>query len=299
MTVRFPADARVFQILFLGSFLGIGALLRDFAIRPEQVAATFLVAILVQGIGNAATGAGDAGLKSACVTALGLSLLLRSSEAWVHPAAAAIAIGAKFVVRVRGKHLFNPANLGVIVALVAFPGSWVSAGQWGHDVALAGWILVLGLAVVARATRSDTSLAFLAIWLGAIGVRVLWLGQSGAVFLHQLESGALLLFTFFMISDPKTTPDRRSARILHAAVVAALAFEWQFGLFRPNALLWALFLASPLVPVLDALLPGRAFQWIPKGGSEHALTASVESLARAPARVGSARRRRALARGTA
>lgn len=299
MTVRFPADARVFQILFLGSFLGIGALLRDFAIRPEQVAATFLVAILVQAVGNAATGARDGGLKSACVTALGLSLLLRSSEPWVHPAAVAIAIGAKFLVRVRGKHLFNPANLGVIASLVAFPGTWVSAGQWGHDVALAGWILVLGLAVVARATRSDTSLAFLAFWLGAVGARILWLGQSGAVFLHQLESGALLLFTFFMISDPKTTPDRRGARILHAAVVAALAFEWQFGLFRPNALLWALFLASPLVPVLDALLPGRAFQWIPKGGSEHELTASVESLARSPARVGPAPRRRALARGAA
>ena len=57
------------------------------------------------------------------------------------PAAAALAIGSKFILRVRGKHLFNPANFGVGAALLVLPGTWISPGQWGSDVALAGWLV--------------------------------------------------------------------------------------------------------------------------------------------------------------
>ena len=53
------------------------------------------------------------------------------------------------------------------------------------------------------------SLAFLGSWVLLKLGRVLWLGQRPAVLGHQLLVGSLILFTFFMISDPKTTPDRR------------------------------------------------------------------------------------------
>ena len=79
--------------------------------------------------------------------------------------------------------------------------------------------------------------------------------------LHHLQNGALLLFAFFMISDPMTTPNRRCARVLHALGVAALAFAWQFLLYKPNGFIWALFLCVPLVPLLDRWLPGERFRW--------------------------------------
>ena len=50
---------------------------------------------------------------------------------------------------------------------------------------------------------------------------------------------------------------------MYAAVVALAACSWQYGLFRPNALVWALFLCTPLVPLLDRLLPGARLQWRP------------------------------------
>jgi Na+-translocating ferredoxin:NAD+ oxidoreductase RnfD subunit len=79
--------------------------------------------------------------------------------------------------------------------------------------------------------------------------------------MHHLQNGALLLFAFFMISDPMTTPDRRSARILHAVCVAAVAFAWQFLFYKSNGLIWALLFCVPLVPLLDAVLPGKRFRW--------------------------------------
>ena len=93
--------------------------------------------------------------------------------------------------------------------------------------------------------------------------------------LHQLQSGALLLFAFFMISDPMTIPNRRAARLLYAAVVALAACGWQYGLFKPNALVWALFLCTPLVLLLDRVLPAARFQWKPPPGQSGGSGASL------------------------
>src|SRR5207249_7821769 len=111
-------------------------------------------------------------LPSAVITALSLSLLLRADNPWAHPIAAAVAIAAKFVVRVRGKHLFNPGNLGVIFALLALPGTWLSPAQWGDDFVLAAWLVALGVLVAHRARRMDVSVALLAFHLGAAALRV-------------------------------------------------------------------------------------------------------------------------------
>ncbi len=170
-------------------------------------------------------------------------------------------MSAKFTIRIGGKHLYNPANLGVIVALIALPGAWVSPGQWGNDLAYALWFVALGGLVTQRARRWDISWCFLAAWLGLIAMRVAWLGQPSAIWWHQLQSGALLLFAFFMISDPMTIPNRQIARVLYAIAVAAFAFFWQFVLFKPNSLLWALFLCTPLVPLFDRIWPAAKASW--------------------------------------
>ncbi len=258
---RRPRDARVFQIVFLATLLLTGVLLRDFSIQPLQVALTFAAGLATQAWWLKRLGLQQRGVLSAVVTCCGLSLLLRSDTLWAHPLVAAFAMSSKFVLRVHGKHLYNPANLGVIAAIMLLPGTWVSPGQWGNDLALAGWLLMLGTVVTQRARRLDVSWLFLGAFLGFAALRVLLLGQPWTIWWHQLGNGALLLFAFFMISDPMTTPNRREARIAYAIIVAAGAIAWQYILFRPNALIWSLFLLTPLVPLLDRLLPGTQFEW--------------------------------------
>jgi Na+-translocating ferredoxin:NAD+ oxidoreductase RnfD subunit len=83
---------------------------------------------------------------------------------------------------------------------------------------------------------------------------------------HQLQNGALLIFAFFMISDPKTTPDASIGRVLFAMAVAATAFVIQFVYYIPNGPILALILSAPLVPVIDGLAQGARYQWHqPKG----------------------------------
>ncbi len=263
-----PADPRIFQILFLGVLLAAGAWLRDFSLRPAQIVLTFAAALASQQVLSHWCGRLPVAYRSAIITALGLTLLLRADSLWAHPLAATAAIFSKFVIRRRGKHLFNPANFGVILALSVLPGTWVSPGQWGQDVTFAGWLLMLGAVVSHRARRGDISWSFLACYLGAIAIRVAWLGQRWAVWAHQFSNGALLLFAFFMISDPMTIPNSRRGRIAHAAIVAAVAYVWQFQCYRINGLLWALICAAPLVPIWDALWPAPKFEWTGQGGNE-------------------------------
>jgi Na+-transporting NADH:ubiquinone oxidoreductase subunit NqrB len=186
--------------------------------------------------------------------------------------ASTIAVASKFVVRVRGKHVFNPTNGALALLLVLRAPVWVSAGQWGTAALFCFAIACAGMPVVHRAARSDVTFGFLGVYALLLFGRALWLGQRFAVPLHQLSSGALLLFAFFMISDPRTTPDSRAGRFCFAALVALGGAFVPFVLYRTNGLLWSLAVCSLLVPLIDRLLPAARYQWTPstpKKGHAH------------------------------
>jgi Na+-transporting NADH:ubiquinone oxidoreductase subunit NqrB len=263
---RSMADPRHGQIATLATLLGYGLWRLGFDLTPAQVVVTVSVALGVQALADAHLGRPlSGGARSALISSLSLCLLLRTGSLALAGAAAIVAVGSKFVLRIGGKHVFNPTNLALVVMLLSTDRAWASPGQWGTGPALAFGLASAGLLVVSRATRADVTLAFLAGYSALVVGRSLWLGEPLAIPMHRLESGAFLLFSFFMISDPKTTPDSRAGRIVFAGLVALGAAYVQFGLFRTNGLLWALAAASPLVPLLDRLLPARRYEW-PGGG---------------------------------
>jgi Na+-transporting NADH:ubiquinone oxidoreductase subunit NqrB len=176
---------------------------------------------------------------------------------------AVVAIGSKFVVRIRRKHIFNPTNFALVAMMLLTRDVWVSPGQWGSGAFFGFLLACAGGLVVNRASRSDVTYAFIAFYAALVTGRSWWLGDPLAVPLHRLQNGALVLFAFFMISDPRTTPDSRAGRVLFAFLVAAGAWVVQFRLFRTNGLLWSLALWSLAVPLIDRLLPGGRYEWRP------------------------------------
>jgi Na+-transporting NADH:ubiquinone oxidoreductase subunit NqrB len=261
-------DPRHYQIVTLAALLAYGAALLDFQIGAAQGSVTLTVALLTQYICTRLFGLPGFDPKSALISGLSLCLLLRTNSVALAGVAAAITIASKFVFRVHGKHLFNPTNIGIVLMMLVTDDVWVSPGQWGNAVFFAFLMACLGGLVVNRAARSDVTIGFIVFYMAMVFGRSIWLGEPMAIPVHRLQNGALLLFTFFMISDPKTTPDSRAGRILFAFVVAAGAWYVQFRLFRTNGLLWSLALCSMTVPLIDWLLPGVRYTWSsPRGRS--------------------------------
>jgi Na+-translocating ferredoxin:NAD+ oxidoreductase RnfD subunit len=254
-------DPRLYQIACLSGLLAYGLAGLGFDIAMGQVAVLLATCLAVQLAGTRLTGLPRFDPRSALISGLSLCLLLRSEGVLLPVAAATVAVGSKFVLRWRGKHVFNPTNLGLVALMLVTDRAWVSPGQWGTGAFFAFLMACLGGLVVHRALRSDVTLAFLLSYAALLFARTLRLGDPVAIPLHQLQGGALLLFAFFMISDPKTTPDSRPGRVLFAALVAYGAYHVQFRLFRTNGLLWSLAFWSPLVPLIDRLLPGRRYAW--------------------------------------
>jgi Na+-transporting NADH:ubiquinone oxidoreductase subunit NqrB len=254
-------DPRLYQIAVLSSLLLYGVLRLDFEISLLQAGTLLGTALLTQAAGTRLARLPAFDPRSALISGLSLCLLLRTGSLLLAAAAAVLTIASKFVLRWRGKHVFNPTNFGIVALLLLTDRVWVSPGQWGSVAFFAFLMACLGGLVVRRAARSDVTWAFLGFYLAVLFGRALWLGQPLAIPLHQIESGAFLLFAFFMISDPKTTPDARAGRILFALLVALGAGFVHFVLYRPNGLLLSLAFLSPLVPLLDRLLPGKRYVW--------------------------------------
>jgi len=260
-------DPRLYQIASLSTLLLYGLGWLHFDISVAQIAVTLGTALLTQYAGTSYFKLPSFDPKSPLISALSLCLLLRTDHLAVAALASFIAIGGKFVIRWKEKHVFNPTNLALAVMLGSGLG-WMSPGQWGQ-VAWFGFLTAcLGSLVVTRAARADVPLGFLIVYVGLLITRALWLGDPLAIPLHQVESGALLIFAFFMISDPKTTPDSRAGRMVYTLLVALAALCVQFVFFRPNGPLWGLIACAPLVPIIDGLLPGIRYDWSsPSNGS--------------------------------
>jgi Na+-transporting NADH:ubiquinone oxidoreductase subunit NqrB len=146
-------DARDYQLLFLSLFLMLGVLTRDWTLRSVVVLTAIGGCWLTQWLCTVALTSewlprspqSSAPLdgsptsppplplpfnwRSPLITALGLSLLLRVDHWPTMALAAGVAITSKFLLRIEGKHYFNPANIGIIVALCLTHDAWVSPGQ--------------------------------------------------------------------------------------------------------------------------------------------------------------------------
>lgn len=259
------ADPRDYQVAVLALLVVAGSTILEIGVEPLHAGVMLGAAQATQYLFGRIEGLRPFDPRSALVTGLSLTMLLRTDDLGLAALAAVIAIASKFLLRVRGKHLFNPANGAIVGLMLATDGAWISSGQWGSGALSALALAGLGLVVLTRARRAETTLAFLGGYVLLLAARALSLGDPLVIPLHHLANGALLVFAFFMISDPKTTPDSAAGRLIFGASVACVAFGIQFALYRPYAPLLALFFCMPLVPLLDGLISGERYRWRAEG----------------------------------
>lgn len=281
-------DARVYQILFLSSFLFLGINNRDWTLRFDLLLIIFATCLLTQiclssyrqfvnrkdytftnfntnnqlnWFENIKKNLQNSSWQSALITSLGLCLLLRANQPLTMILAGGLAISSKFLFTINKKHFFNPANFGIIAAITITNDAWISPGQWGSD----WWYLLLfiatGLMVLKKVGRWDSTGVFLLTYSLLYSLYNYWLGWNFDVLQHQLMNGSLLVFAFFMLTDPRSIPDARISRIIWSILIAFLAFILQSQFYINNAVFWSLFVMSPLTIVFDNVWQSKRFQW--------------------------------------
>ncbi len=184
---------------------------------------------------------------SAMLTGSGVALILRvvgtehgdfwSWHGWyVFAAVAGLSLLTKYVIKYRGSHVFNPSNVGLVAAFLILGSTRVEPLDfwWGP---LDGWlvlsyaiILTGGLLITSRLKLLGMSAAFWVAFAAGLGIlaasghcitaRWSFTPVCGARFWWIVAlSPEILIFLFFMITDPKTTPRGRAARIAFGAAV--------------------------------------------------------------------------------
>ena len=280
-------DARDYQIVSLGLFLVLGIALRDWSLRPEVVGVAIASCLLTQALltlviqwltlrdetskissppplslsPSLLSFLTPLNWRSPLITALGLSLLLRVDHLPTMALAGSLAIASKFFFKVENKHFFNPANFGIIAVLLLTQDAWVSPGQWGEEVWYGLIFLGMGGLVLKRVGRWDTTVAFLGAYAAMEAGRNLWLGWTWDVWAHRMMSGSLLMFALFMVTDPRSIPNARPARLIWSSAIALLTFILRNYFYLSTAVFWALFLLAPLTIVLDKLWVDQRFFW--------------------------------------
>ncbi|AFZ23938.1 Na+-transporting NADH:ubiquinone oxidoreductase, subunit NqrB [Cylindrospermum stagnale PCC 7417] len=259
-------DIRDYQILFLSLFLVLGIGTRDWTMRPELIVVAIATCLLTQWLLSFTLKGQTANIRSALITSLGLSLLLRTDHWTTMAIAAVMAIASKFIFQVGEKHFFNPANFGIISVLVLTNDAWVTPGQWGEEWWYGLLFAGTGGMILQRVGRWDTTAAFLGAYSLLEAVRNLWLGWTWDVYFHRLMSGSLLLFALFMVTDPRSIPNARIGRIIWAVLIAILTFILRNYFFVSTAVFWALFALAPLTILLDTLWLTPGFSWVKAEG---------------------------------
>lgn len=255
-------DARNYQIIAQVIFLSYGILILDWDKNALNYIAAFAGTVGTQALGIYFTTKRWNGLKSALITALGLSLLLQANSPFIFFLAGVVAIGQKYAFRINGKHLWNPANFGIILSIALSGAAWVSPGQWGTEALLILLISGGGLAVLSKAKRMETAIVFLFTTLSLEFLRTsIYLGWGPEVLVHKMSVGSLWLFALFMITDPMTTPNKRSVRIGWTVFVALFSFYLTNFWFINSSVQWVLFLATPFTPFIDRIFQAPSFQW--------------------------------------
>jgi Na+-translocating ferredoxin:NAD+ oxidoreductase RnfD subunit len=194
---------------------------------------------------------------SAYITGISVGILLRSPAYWPFAVCAAIAISSKYVLRYKGRHLWNPSNLGICIVLFLLPASVAGLSiQWGNNLWSLVVIWVLGAAILWRLHRLHISVTYVVAFVLLATLRAHILDQPILAEISPVTGPEYQLFIFFMITDPKTTVRSKFGQSLVVIAVAILEMFFRFDQ-SVYAELYALFWIGPIAMLIEMWLNAR------------------------------------------
>jgi hypothetical protein len=254
---RYLAPLLVSLVLIVGQ-LGFGFL--ESWSRTALAIATAMVTEIV--VGRSLSGKWPH-LASAYVTGISVGMLVRSPEFWPYAVCSAISITSKYVLRVDGRHIWNPSNLGIVAMLVLAADTVAPLSvQWGNNLLPMVTVWLFGSVIIYQLGRFHITATYVASFLALSVARAFFTGDPWLAEVAPITGPMYQLFIFFMITDPKTTVHPKWAQCLVAFLVAAT--EAVLRLFQfIHAPYYALFIVGPVANLVEIAASRRRTQPAP------------------------------------
>lgn len=239
--------------ILLGAHFGFGILE-----AWERTAAAILTAVAAEIVLGRLTLGRWPHPASAYITGISVGILIRSPFVWPYVLASLISIASKYVLRWRGRHLWNPSNFGICIVLFLAPATVsVLSIQWGNNLWSMVVIWALGLVTVWRVGRLHISATYAVSFVVFALARSVITGNPFAAILAPITGPMYQLFIFFMLTDPKTTVGSRRGRIVVVVVIAFVEMLLRLAemVYAP---FYALFLVGPVALLIESWWHARA-----------------------------------------
>jgi hypothetical protein len=190
-------------------------------------------------------------LASAYVSGISVGILVRSPAFWPYALCAALSITSKYVLRVRGRHIFNPTNFGIVMMLLLASDTVSGLSvQWGNNLLPMVFVWVFGAVILRMVGRLQITLTYVASFLVFAALRAAITGHPLLSEVAPITGPMYQLFIFFMITDPKTTVGPKWAQSVVAVLIAALETVFRLMQFV-YAPFYALFIIGPIANLIE------------------------------------------------
>jgi Na+-translocating ferredoxin:NAD+ oxidoreductase RnfD subunit len=196
-------------------------------------------------------------LASAYITGISVGILLRSPAFWPYALCSLLAITSKYVLRVKGRHIWNPSNFGICVMLFLASEAVASLSiQWGNNLWAMLVIWALGTAIIWRLRRFHICAVYVVSFMLLALLRAKITGDPWQSEISPITGPEYQLFIFFMITDPKTTVRSKLGQSIVAFFVAVLEFFLRLdqSIYAP---LYALFIVGPIAMLIEMWMNSR------------------------------------------
>lgn len=205
-------------------------------------------------------------IASAYISGISIAILVRSPLLWPYVLGALISIMSKNVLRLKGRHLWNPSNFGICALLLLAPYAVAPLSvQWGNAVWPMLVIWAVGLNAVRLANRAHITVAYVLAFVLFAFVRSL-MSDSGFLTEAAPITGPMYqLFALFMVTDPKTTVSSRRGAVVVVILVAFVEMLLRLAevIYAP---FYALFLVGPTALLVEMWQTSRGKTWGPDQG---------------------------------
>jgi Na+-transporting NADH:ubiquinone oxidoreductase subunit NqrB len=254
---RFPIDKRYLAPLLVTIVLVVGQVTFGFLESWSRTALAIVTAIGGEMVlGRLLLGSWPH-LASAYITGISVGMLVRSPAFWPYALCSAISITSKYVLRVDGRHIWNPSNFGIVAMLVLASDAVAGLSvQWGNTLLPMVVVWCFGCVIVYSLGRLHITVSYVAAFLVFGFARAAITGHPWVSEIAPITGPMYQLFIFFMVTDPKTTVRPRWGQCVVAVLVAAV--EAAFRLMEwVHAPYYALFAVGPLALLVESALRGR------------------------------------------